>query len=91
MTLTESEVVESSAIKWFKEIGYSYIHGSELTPENNERDSYRDVILKDRFLSAVRKINPGLKNHSPMKFTEKSQSLTIQTLQWRGNYFMTHL
>lgn len=58
--LTENYMVEQSAINWFKELGYQYSHGSELIPDNYERESYRDVILKNRFISAIKRINPWL-------------------------------
>jgi len=32
--LTEDYLVEQPAINWLKELGYDYIHGSELNPEN---------------------------------------------------------
>jgi hypothetical protein len=44
--LNEDYLVEQPAINWFKEIGYLYVPGSELIPENGERESYRDVILR---------------------------------------------
>lgn len=91
MTLTESEVVESSAIKWFKEIGYSYIHGSELTPENNERDSYRDVILKARFFSAVRKINPWLTETLTQEVYRKITELDHPDFTVKGKLFYDSL
>ena len=48
--LTEDYLVEQPAINWLKELGYSYIHGSKLSPENGERESCRDVVLrKDLF------------------------------------------
>ncbi len=58
--LTEDYLVEQAAINWLKNLGYSYIHGSELSPENGERESYRHTVLKRRFLAAVRRINPWL-------------------------------
>jgi type I restriction enzyme R subunit len=58
--LTENELVEQPAINWFKEIGYSYIHGSELIPDNKERESYRHCVLKRRFIRAIKRINPHL-------------------------------
>ncbi|MGB9773771.1 MAG: type I restriction endonuclease [Bacteroidota bacterium] len=51
--LTEACLVEKSAIEWLKELGYFYIHGSELSPENGERESYRDIVLKKRFVKIV--------------------------------------
>jgi type I restriction enzyme R subunit len=58
--LTENYLVEQPAINWFKEIGYSYVHGSELIPDNGERESYKHCVLKKRFINAVKRINPWL-------------------------------
>jgi type I restriction enzyme R subunit len=57
---TESYMVENPAIDWFKKIGYSYIHGSDLIPDNEERESYRHCVLKRRFIEAIKRINPHL-------------------------------
>ena len=58
--LKEDYLVEQPAINWLKGLGYSYIHGTELCPENGERESYRDVILKKRFVNAIKRINPWI-------------------------------
>jgi len=58
--LTEDYLVEQSAINWLKEIGYLYIEGSALSPECGERESYRQVVLKNRFVRAIKRINPWL-------------------------------
>jgi type I restriction enzyme R subunit len=58
--LTEDYLVEQPAIDWLKELQYPYIHGSELSPENDERESYRDVVLKKRFLESVKRLNSWL-------------------------------
>ncbi len=58
--LTEEYMVEQPVINWLISLGYSYVHGSELSPENGERESYRQVILKRRFIEAIKKINPSL-------------------------------
>jgi len=58
--LTEDYMVEQSAITWLKELGYLYISGYELAPENEERDSYRNAILKKRFIEAIKRLNPWL-------------------------------
>ena len=58
--LTENYLVEEPAINWFKEIGYSHIEGSELIPDNGERESYRHCVLKKRFIQAIKRINPWL-------------------------------
>ncbi len=43
--------VENLAIDWLKELGYDYLHGSEI-----ERD-YSEVLLEDRLRNALTKIN----------------------------------
>lgn len=58
--LTEEYLVEQAAINWLEELGYAYIHGSDLSREAGERDSYRQVILKKRFIKAIKRINPWL-------------------------------
>ncbi len=58
--LNEDYLVEQAAINWLKSEGYSYIHGSELSPDNYERESYRHVVLKRRFISAIKRINPWI-------------------------------
>ena len=73
--LTEDYMVEQSAIEWFKSLGYSYIHGSELSPENEERESYRDVILKKRFIKAVKKLNPWITDQLLMEVYKKVSSI----------------
>jgi len=57
---TEDYVVEQPAINWLKELGYAYVHGSELSPENGERETYRHVVLKKRFIRAIKRLNPWL-------------------------------
>jgi type I restriction enzyme R subunit len=58
--LTEDYMVEQAAINWLKELGYSYINGYDLSPENQERDTYRQAILKNRFIGAIKRLNPWL-------------------------------
>ncbi|MCM8772637.1 MAG: type I restriction endonuclease subunit R [Candidatus Omnitrophica bacterium] len=85
--LTEDYMVEQPAIEWFKEIGYSYIHGSDLIPDNEERESYRDVILKKRFLSAIKKINPWLDDRKSEEVYKKVKDLDHPDFIMKGKIF----
>ena len=58
--LTEDYMVEQATINWLKELGYFYINGYDLSPENQERDTYRQAILKNRFIEAIKRLNPWL-------------------------------
>jgi type I restriction enzyme R subunit len=85
--LTEEYMVEKPAIEWFKSIGYWYIHGSELSPENGERDSYRDVILKRRFLNSIKRINPWLTNSLALEVYKKITDLDHPDFVIKGKIF----
>jgi len=85
--LTEDNLVEQPAINWFKENGYSYIHGSELSPENDERDSYRDVILKHRFLKAIKRLNPWLNDVLSYEIYKKITDLEHPDFLIKGKIF----
>jgi len=51
MSLIDENQVEKLAINWLKELGYDYIHGSEI-----KRD-YSEVLLEDRLKNGLTKIN----------------------------------
>jgi type I restriction enzyme R subunit len=89
--LTESYMVENSAISWFKEIGYLYIPGSDLIPENGERESYRDVILKKRFIRAIKTLNPSLTDNLAEEVYEKVRNIDHPDFIIKGKIFYQYL
>lgn len=60
--MINEDLVEQQALKWFQEAGWSYLHGSELTPDTapDERADGRVVVLAGRLTAAVRRLNPQL-------------------------------
>ena len=56
------QVVEDAAILYFRELGYDYVHGSDIEPEGKhpERESFAEVLLRGRFEEAIERINPGV-------------------------------
>jgi len=56
------DLVEQQALSWFQETGWSYLHGSQLTPDlaPEERADGRAVVLTGRLTEAVRRLNPQL-------------------------------
>jgi type I restriction enzyme R subunit len=89
--LTESYMVDNSVISWFKEIGYSYIPGSDLIPENGERESYRDVILKKRFIQAIKTLNPSLTDNLAEEVYEKVRNIDHPDFIIKGKIFYQYL
>jgi type I restriction enzyme R subunit len=97
-SLTESYMVENSAINWFKENGYSYIHGSDLTPNeesdltsNEERESYKDVILKKRFIQAIKTLNPFLTDNLAEEVYTKLKDIDHPDFIIKGKIFYEYL
>lgn len=89
--LTEDYLVEQPAINRLKKLGYSYIHGSELCPENGERESYRDVILKKRFISAIKRINPWIDEHIAEEVYKKVSDIPHPDFVLKSKIFYDYL
>jgi type I restriction enzyme R subunit len=54
--------VEYAAIEWLQAVGYDYLHGGDIAPEEPqaERTTYREVILRERAIRALMHINPQI-------------------------------
>ena len=62
MALVTEDQVELQSIDWFKDLGYDYVCGYDVAPdgETPERSDYVSVVLKERLLSALTRINPDI-------------------------------
>lgn len=60
--MISEDMVEQQALAWLQAEGWTYIHGTELSPEHapGERPDGRAVVLAGRLRAAVEKLNPGL-------------------------------
>ncbi len=58
---TESEV-EDATLEWLEGLGWKVAHGPEIAPhaEGAERTDYTEVILEQRLLDALDRLNPDL-------------------------------
>lgn len=63
--ITENNI-EQYTISELKDIGFQYIHGVDISPDSNypERTAYDDIILKQRLLKAITKLNPDIPTHA---------------------------
>jgi type I restriction enzyme R subunit len=59
--LNEQEL-EDLCISWFQETGWHYVTGPDMAPDGTspERADYRQVLLRDRMLAALARINPHI-------------------------------
>jgi type I restriction enzyme R subunit len=62
MSLINEDQVELQGIEWFKELGYNYKNGYQISPDgtNPERDDFRKVTLEERLSSSLKRINPEI-------------------------------
>src|SRR3989344_1988594 len=60
--INENNLTEQSLINWLKGEGYDHVYGPDINPGQTraEREDFRGVVLKDRLLGAIRRINPTL-------------------------------
>ncbi|WP_343101272.1 type I restriction endonuclease subunit R [Romboutsia sp. MSSM.1001216sp_RTP31141st1_G3_RTP31141_220114] len=69
----EYTLVELPAIEYLISLGYEYIDGKKLTPENNERDSLNEVILTKRIFNSLKKLNPTISDENINKIIRQLQ------------------
>ena len=63
--LNEQNLTEQPVIDWFKQLGYEYKFGPDISIggvllERNIEDDFKDVILENRLRSALRRLNSEL-------------------------------
>jgi type I restriction enzyme R subunit len=64
----ELDKVEQPAIEQLIKLGWTYVPGAELSPDNSsERAYYRDVLLVSRLEAALRKLNPWISEENLRK------------------------
>ena len=62
MSLINEDIAEQAALGWFEELGYSRVFGPDIAPlgPQQERDTYKVVVLADRLITALARINPHI-------------------------------
>jgi len=62
MSLIDENMAEQAALDWFEELGYHRVFGPDIAPQGpqQERENYKVVVLADRLLTAMTRINPHI-------------------------------
>lgn len=70
MKLISEDKLEQLCLAWFQDAGWSYLYGPDIAHDGEapERGDYRQVVLTDRLVSAMQKINP----HMPLAILEEA-------------------
>ena len=69
----EYTLVELPAIEYLISLGYEYIDGKKLTPQQGERDSLNEVILTKRIFNSLKKLNPTISDENINKIIRQLQ------------------
>ena len=68
MSSDEYEKVELPALNQLQSLGWVYVEGSALSPEeSDERTSFKDVVLEKRLSRSILKINPWINDENLRK------------------------
>lgn len=73
MSLIDENMAEQAALDWFEELGYARVFGPDIAPDGpvQERESYKHVVLADRLMTALVRLNP----HIPASILEDAARL----------------
>ncbi|MDE0165830.1 MAG: type I restriction endonuclease subunit R [Bryobacterales bacterium] len=87
-SFTESEV-EAAALEWLEAVGWKVAHGPDIGPhaEGAERTDYREVILEQRLLAALDRLNPTLPTEALEDALRKLARPEGSTLETRNRAF----
>ena len=67
------DAVEQAALETLEELGYQTLNGPDISPDGTrpERKTYQDVILKERLLTALKRINPEIPENAIQEAIKK--------------------
>lgn len=60
--MLNEQQLEALCLGWFQEAGWRFSHGPDIAPDSSapERTDYRQVVLRERLLAALARINPQI-------------------------------
>lgn len=60
--MLNEQQLEELCLSWFLQVGWQFAHGPDIAPDSNapERTDYRQVVLRERLLAALARINPQI-------------------------------
>ncbi|WP_396433339.1 type I restriction endonuclease subunit R [Limnohabitans sp.] len=60
--MLNEQQLEDLCIGWFQQTGWQFAHGPDIAPESDrpERSDFRQVVLRERLLAALARINPQI-------------------------------
>lgn len=88
------DAVEQATLETLQELGYQTLNGPDIAPDgtNPERESYKEILLKERLLNALRRINPDIPQgalEETVKKVSRSESPTLIAENQRFHRLLT--
>lgn len=85
----KEDELEQASLEILQSLGYEYIHGKEVSPNSEfpERESFREVILKERVKNALFTINKGLPQEAIEQAYRQIISFNSPSLEENNKYF----
>jgi type I restriction enzyme, R subunit len=81
MASDECDKVEQPALEQLQSLGWDYIDGSQLSPEeSDERTSLKEVVLESRLRKSIQRINPWINDENMRKVTRDLIQMQTPTL-----------
>lgn len=83
------DTLEQASLEILESLGYEYIHGKEISPNGQfpERESFKEVILKEKVKDALFKINKGLPHEALEQAYRAIISFNSPSLEENNRYF----
>ena len=81
MASDEYDKVEQPALDQLQSLGWNYIDGSQLSPEeSDERTSFKEVVLESRLRQSIQRINTWINDENLRKVTRDLIQIQTPTL-----------
>lgn len=91
MKYTE-DTLEKATLEWLKDLGYQTAFGPDIAPDglNPERKEYSDVILYERLMQAIFKLNPKIPEEAKKDAFRKIVNVANQSPKLEINNLSFH-
>ena len=92
MASDELDKVELPALEQLQSLGWSYVEGAKLSPdESDERSSLKDVVLEKRLTTSLKRINPWINDENLRKVIRELTKTLYPNLVEANQAIWTHI
>lgn len=92
MASDELDKVELPALEQLQSLGWSYVEGAKLSPdESDERSSLKDVVLEKRLTESLKRINPWINDENLRKVIRELTKTPYSNLIEANQGIWTHI